>query len=43
MLIATARATLYSFIEAAKANGLNPHAYLVHLFEHLPKIRAFSK
>jgi transposase len=29
-------ALLYSFIETAKANGLEPWAYLHHLFEHLP-------
>jgi transposase len=29
-------ATLYSLIETAKANGLEPWAYLNHLFEHLP-------
>ena len=29
-------ALLYSLVETAKANGLEPHAYLTHLFEHLP-------
>jgi len=29
-------ALLYSVIETAKANGLEPWAYLNHLFEHLP-------
>ncbi|WP_295456039.1 IS66 family transposase [uncultured Thiodictyon sp.] len=29
-------ATFYSLIETAKANGLEPWAYLNHLFEHLP-------
>ncbi len=29
-------ALLYSLIETAKANGLEPWAYLNHLFEHLP-------
>jgi transposase/uncharacterized small protein (DUF1192 family) len=33
---AEASATLYSLIETAKANGLEPKAYLNHLFEHLP-------
>ncbi len=33
---AAASATLYSLIETAKANGLEPRAYLRHLFEHLP-------
>ncbi len=27
---------LYSLIETAKANALEPWAYLNHLFEHLP-------
>jgi len=31
-----ASATLYSLIETAKANGLEPYRYLRHLFEHLP-------
>ena len=29
-------ALLYSLIETAKASGLEPWAYLNHLFEHLP-------
>jgi len=33
---AIASANLYSLVETAKANGLEPHAYLHHLFEHLP-------
>jgi hypothetical protein len=33
---AQASATLYSLIESAKANGLEPRAYLSFLFEHLP-------
>lgn len=28
---------LYSLIETAKANGLQPHAYLRHVFTELPK------
>ena len=27
---------LYSLIETAKANGLEPYAYLRHIFEKLP-------
>ena len=27
---------LYSLVETAKANGLEPYAYLSYLFEHLP-------
>jgi transposase len=33
---ADASATLYSLIETAKANDLEPYRYLRHLFEHLP-------
>ena len=33
---ATASARLYSLIETAKANGLEPHAYLARVFEELP-------
>jgi transposase len=32
-----ASANLYSLIETAKANGLEPFAYLRHLFTELPK------
>jgi transposase len=35
---ARASAVIYSIIETAKANGLNPYAYLTHLFERLPNI-----
>jgi len=35
---ARASAVIYSLIETAKANGLNPYAYLTHLFERLPNI-----
>lgn len=34
---AHASAVIYSLIETAKANGLEPHWYLNYLFEHLPK------
>ena len=33
---ADASATLYTLIETAKANGLEPYRYLRYLFEHLP-------
>ncbi len=33
---ARASATLYSLVETAKANGLEPYAYLKNLFEQLP-------
>jgi hypothetical protein len=35
---ARASAVIYSIIETAKANGLNPYVYLTHLFEKLPNI-----
>jgi len=35
---ATASAIIYSIIESAKENNLNPYAYLTHLFEQLPNI-----
>jgi transposase len=34
---AWASATIYSLIETAKANGLEPYRYLRYLFEHLPE------
>ena len=34
---ATASARLYSLIETAKANGLEPYTYLRHVFTHLPQ------
>lgn len=33
---AKASTAVYSIIETAKANGLNPFQYLKYLFEHLP-------
>jgi transposase len=33
-----ASANLYSLIETAKVNGLEPYAYLRHLFTELPKV-----
>jgi transposase len=35
---AKASAVIYSIVETAKENGLNPFAYLEHLFKHLPNI-----
>jgi len=35
---AKASATIYSIIETAKENGLNPHSYLQFLFERLPNL-----
>ena len=34
---ASASARLYSLVESAKANGIEPHAYLSRLFAELPK------
>ena len=34
---AVASARLYSLVESAKANGVEPHAYLTYLFTHLPR------
>jgi transposase len=33
---AKASAVVYSIVETAKENGLNPRAYLQYLFEQLP-------
>ena len=33
---AVASANLYSLVETAKANNIEPHAYLAHLFAQLP-------
>ncbi len=35
---AKASATIYSIVESAKENGLNPYSYLQYLFEKLPNI-----
>ncbi|OMF95265.1 hypothetical protein BK144_06975 [Paenibacillus sp. FSL R7-0273] len=35
---AKASAVIYSIVETAKANGLNPFAYLTYLFEQLPQL-----
>ena len=35
---AKASATIYSIIETAKENGLNPFAYFTWLFEELPQL-----
>ena len=37
---AKASVILYSLIETAKANKLEPGTYLKHLFENLPKARS---
>ncbi|WP_268871393.1 transposase domain-containing protein [Teredinibacter purpureus] len=35
---ARASANIYSLVETAKANGLNPYEYLRHVFETLPNL-----
>ena len=35
---ARASATIYSIVETAKENGLNPFTYLIYLFEQMPNI-----
>ena len=35
---AEASATIYSIVETAKENGINPQAYLTYLFEQLPNM-----
>ncbi len=35
---AVASANLYSLIETCKANGVEPHAYLSHLFDRIPHL-----
>lgn len=37
---AKAGAVIYSLIETAKANGLNPEAYLRYVLEHIPSMNA---
>ena len=39
---AEASANLYSVVETAKANRLEPWAYLQHVFAELPKARSFD-
>lgn len=36
---AVASATVYSIIETAKLNNINPYMYLVHLFSQLPNLK----
>ena len=40
---AKASATIYSIVETAKENGLNPFAYLKYLFEKLPNVDIFDE
>ena len=40
---AKATANLYSLIETAKANGLEPYAYLKHIFTQLPRAQSVEE
>ena len=40
---ANASARLYSLIECAKANGIEPYAYLRHVFTELPKAQSLAE
>ena len=40
---AHASARIYSLIECAKANGLEPYAYLRHVFTELPKAQSLAE
>ena len=40
---ATASANLYSVVGTCRANGINPHAYLTHLFEQLPRATTLTE
>ena len=40
---AHASARLYTLIETAKANGLDPYAYLRHVFTELPKAQSLAE
>ena len=39
---AKASAVLYSLIETAKANSLNPYEYLIQVFERIPLVKKLS-
>jgi len=39
---AAASANLYSLVETAKANGIEPHAYLTHAYTKLPTAHALE-
>jgi transposase len=39
---AVASANLYSLVETAKANGVEPHAYLVLVFKRLPSAKSIE-
>ena len=39
---AKASAVIYSLVETAKLNGLNPYYYFVHLLKELPRLKQFA-
>ena len=39
---ARASAVIYSLVETAKANGLNPYYYFEYLLTELPKLKEFN-
>jgi transposase len=39
---ATVSAIIYSIIETAKENGLNPMSYLTYLFERMPNVDSLT-
>ena len=39
---ARASANLFSLVETCKANGIEPHAYLLELFTRLPHLRSVA-
>ena len=39
---AKASAIIYSIVETAKANGLNPYNYFEHLLTEIPKLKEFN-
>jgi hypothetical protein len=40
---ARASANLYSLIETAKANGIEPYVYLCHIYEKLPTAQTIEQ
>ena len=40
---ATASANIYSVVGTCRANGINPHAYLTHLYEQLPRATTLTE
>ena len=40
---ATASANIYSVVGTCRANGIDPHAYLTHLYEQLPRATTLTE